>query len=294
MGENRQQRRAAARERERGAQRQPVPVTIPPPPIAPTGAKPPWRMRLRDLFKRYKLPAWLAWLVLAIKIIPDINSRFDYWVDAAKASGGSMSILATALASPFFNAGLAGFGVLWMLFVGEPARGVRRHPAWLAAGWLTLALVIGAMGAVAVNGYVNIRVQEEIAQRMTSERHIYPTDRIPLIRALKPIASEFTRSISVSAVDTPEANGYAREIMSALSAAGIRVDSESSLAMVPHVMRALDPTVRGVFFQVLDPSHPPQEVADLTKALSLGRVVVHYARNPQVLPAGYILTIAPP
>jgi hypothetical protein len=129
---------------------------------------------------------------------------------------------------------------------------------------------------------------------MTSDRHIYPTNRLLLIRALKPISSEFTRNIYVDAVDTPEANGYAREIMHILSDAGIKVESDSPFVLAPHLMRALDPMIHGVFFQVRDPSHPPKEAVDLAKALSLGGVAVQYAVNPTIVAAAYVLTIAPP
>ena len=48
-----------------------------------------WGQRVKAVFTEpVKLPGWAAVLFVAVQSIPDWKSRFDFWVDVAKQTGG--------------------------------------------------------------------------------------------------------------------------------------------------------------------------------------------------------------
>ena len=290
MVENRQKRRAEARERAL-AERQSAARADARPAPSPAGVAPSWRSRVRGLFRRWKVPGWLAFIYVALSLIPDVSSRINFWLDAAKVGGAYMTTAATILSFPYFNGGLLVFGLLWLLFVGEPIRGVQRHPWLQVAGWAIFVFFVSTVVLVAGYGYFEIRVSEVAADNSRGDRHIDPQAYLNLINYLRPIASEFTRGIDVDSVDTPEANAYAIEIMRAMVQGGLKVQSQNFGMLVPQIMRALSPKVRGVFFQVKDTVHPPKEAVDLANAFLVANIQTSYANNAMLGPDNYRLSI---
>jgi hypothetical protein len=107
-----------------------------PPPLSPP-ASPPKKTfqrivaRFRLLFAPRRFPAWILFLLAVINKIPDV----DFWVRTAGAQGGmAMSWVAALLQAPLFSPALAGSGVLYLLFVGEPKRAIR-NPGLQVIGW---------------------------------------------------------------------------------------------------------------------------------------------------------------
>jgi hypothetical protein len=123
------------------------------------------------------------------------------------------------------------------------------------------------------------------------DRHISATQRAEIRDALLPHATEFSIPIMVSSADAPEPNGYAIEIMMALSNAGLPVASTSPNFMSPMPMRALTPRIRGVFFQVKTRDHPPEQVVMLREALARAQMSSRLALNTSLGDDSYILTI---
>jgi hypothetical protein len=132
---------------------------IPPPP------HPPWWKRPLRIVRKPKLPGWAVLLLLALREIPDWKGRIDFWLAAAKEAGGYAGAAAIVIDSPYFSLGLAGIGVLWLAFVGEPRRGIQRHP-WLPyIGWTFAGLIFAAVALTAGWGALQIYVQSEVSQK---------------------------------------------------------------------------------------------------------------------------------
>ena len=131
---------------------------LPPPPV------PPWWRRPLRLATRPKLPGWAVLLLLALREIPDWKGRIDFWLDTVKEAGGYAGSAATVINSPYFSLGLAGIGVLWLAFAGEPQRGVQRHP-WLPYfGWTFVGLIFGAIALTAGWGAMQVSIQREVGK----------------------------------------------------------------------------------------------------------------------------------
>ena len=88
-------------------------------------------VRLKRLFNiKVKLPGWLLILVGVYNTIPDWKGRFDFWAEATKQAEVHLSVATTVILSPYFGLCLIASGIAYLAFVGEPEKGVLRHPAW--------------------------------------------------------------------------------------------------------------------------------------------------------------------
>jgi hypothetical protein len=117
--------------------------------------------RLRAAFTARKIPAWVFILYAIFREIPDFDSRIRFWLETTKYMGGYLGTVAAVLASPYFAPGLAGVAVLYLLFVGEPKKGVQRHVFWPYAAWIVLALCVSALAITAGWGAIEIYVRQE-------------------------------------------------------------------------------------------------------------------------------------
>lgn len=139
---------------------------IPPPPLTPTPPREPWYKRLSA---RWKWPGWAFILLLVIEQVPDWKGRLDFWLDAAKEAGGYAGAAAIVIASPYFSLGMAAVGVLWLAFVGEPRRGIQRHP-WLPyLGWAVAAFLSTVIVLTAGWGALQVYVNGEVSRRTTQQ-----------------------------------------------------------------------------------------------------------------------------
>src|SRR5438128_8498691 len=93
---------------------------IPPPPAPP---RPSWYNRL---LARYKLPGWSA-IGLGSLLEPRLLGRLfhlgediDFALNIVRSLGGELGMVATFLASPLFAIGLIAYGVIHLIFFGEP------------------------------------------------------------------------------------------------------------------------------------------------------------------------------
>ena len=134
--------------------------------------------------------------------------------------------------------------IMWIPVVGytsafsKESRGLARL---LAIAFICAPFVAGSF-------YVVNNISE------TKERHLSQWQSNAIRDSLLPHSPEFTIPVVVEGVDTPEALGYAREIMLALGSANIPLNTPALGWIVPRTMRAIGTGVRGVFIQVGDKS----------------------------------------
>ena len=122
-----------------------------------------------------------------------------------------------------------------------------------------------------------------------SERHLSHDQSERITAFLKPHAMEFSVSVTVAAAETPEARGYAREIMTSINLAGIPMDTPLNY-LLPRDMKAFG-QVSGVFIQVKDPNHPPFLAVILKDALEKGDMHVTYWPNMDFGEENYTVTV---
>jgi hypothetical protein len=120
---------------------------------------------IKILTQPIKLPGWAAILFAVFVFFPDWHARIDFWLHVVQDAGGRMSTIAGAIASPYFSPTLAIAGVLWVLFVGEPTKGVqRRH--WLRyVGWSIFLICATTVIVLAGYGALEFYIQKEIGSR---------------------------------------------------------------------------------------------------------------------------------
>jgi hypothetical protein len=119
--------------------------------------------RTVGLRARIKWPGWGFIILGTITWVPDWKSRLDFWLDIARStSGGLIAMGARIFASPFFSPTLIVIGLVYLGLVGEPRRGVQRHPWWPYVGWIAFGLCVTAIFVTGVVGYVQISIQKQV------------------------------------------------------------------------------------------------------------------------------------
>ena len=104
------------------------------------------RDRIIGLRKRIKWPGWSFIILGIITWVPDWKARLDFWVDIAHNSGaGLIAMIATVMASRYLSPALIAIGLVYLGVVGEPRRGVQRHPWWPYVGWIAFGLCATAI-----------------------------------------------------------------------------------------------------------------------------------------------------
>lgn len=143
---------------------------IPPPPAAPW-----YRRIIRRVFGPWKLPGWGTLILFVIIQVPDWKGRLDFWLDAAREASIYTFAGAAVISSPYFSVGLALAGVAWLVFVGEPEKGVQRH-RWLPyLGWGFVSLCLTAIVVTGGWGAVQIYIAKEVSRRDQSLQQRYAT-----------------------------------------------------------------------------------------------------------------------
>lgn len=238
-----------------------------------------------------KLPGWVLILAGVFSYVPDWKGRFDFWVAAAKEMEGHLAVLAPIVASPFFGAALIISGLAYVIFVDEEDRSITRHPFFIRAGWIASTGCLVLVLFVAGTGYFEIRVHEAAASLIITDRIIEKDGQSEFSRSIAGKEYLFNSPIIFRAVDTPEANGYAYQIMNMVHNAHLPVYSQSPYFLIPLPMTAIGSGVRGVFFQISDPRNPPPQVLALKQAFIAAGIETDFADNITLSPRSYAVTI---
>jgi hypothetical protein len=106
-----------------------------------------------------KLPGWVLLLLAVIIAVPDLKSRYDFWLQVALSSGGWWATVATVLLWPYFSATLAIVGVLYLVMVSRPSS-ASSSTLW----WISAALCFIAIVATVGYGATEIYIRTEIAK----------------------------------------------------------------------------------------------------------------------------------
>jgi hypothetical protein len=150
-----------------------------------------------------KIPAWLVIGFGAYRGIPDLFSETEWWIDAARDASGAIGPAAMLIASPYFGPALVLVGVLWLIFVGEPQKGILRAHWWLYVGWAGVGLLFVGVLMTATFGY---------ALSTFGPRHLHKWQKEALVEhlVLPPnVSQHFMLTYEMGCSDC---QGYANEI----------------------------------------------------------------------------------
>jgi hypothetical protein len=124
--------------------------------------------RVKAMFTQpVKLPGWLLVVITLVQVVPDWKSRFDFWLDVAKSTGGYLAVAATVIASPYFTPSLLAVGLGWIVFAGEAPVGVQRHHWLKHVGWAVSSFCVAVIVVTIGYGAIEFYIQKEVSTRDT-------------------------------------------------------------------------------------------------------------------------------
>jgi hypothetical protein len=188
----------------------------------------------------------------------------DFAFNALRSMGGEFGVITAVVTSPFFAIGLVLYGVLHLIFVGEPSR-VLRHQVWTYIGWsifsVCLTAIIVTAGWGALQAYIQTRIQSGIETRQLPDRRLSQDEINHIQQVFRPIANEFPNSIQVEAVSaSPDAAGYALQFMQAFHASGLTINGitptdNNITSLFPSSAQVVSSQMRGLYIGIMGGTH---------------------------------------
>jgi hypothetical protein len=256
--------------------------------LTPSPDQPQWLRRISALFTRPKLPAWAFILLGIVQWVPDWKTRIEFWFDAVRSMGGYMGTMATVAASPYFNVGLSAFGVAWLIFIGEPVRGVQRDPRWRYVGWGIFAICLTAIIVTAGYGAIEIYIREEIATRQATILHdgtipnAPPQPADPAFLYRRRLSSDQFRAL---VQEGRKLKPFFPSLLVTIAPRGrrsghpeIRFRGGITINEANQVPEGPDQT--GVMIAIPDIHNPPEDAEHLRQALEIIGIIPKYITTP--------------
>lgn len=119
----------------------------------------------RRPFTLRKLPGWISVLVGASSRFLEHEERIRRAYHAIHDLGGEPEMISQLIQSYWFSFGLIAAGVAYLVFVGEPEKGVQRQPWWPIVGWISVSICISLVVAMTCYGYFQYRIIEEAGKQ---------------------------------------------------------------------------------------------------------------------------------
>jgi hypothetical protein len=172
-----------------------------------------------------------------------------------------------------FWAGLIAYGVIHLIFFGEPRSAIRHH-GWIYVSGIIMAICLTAIIATTVYGYFEMRVRQGISDRplnITARRLDDPTKSC--IKREAPTVTELeNKLISVAAINGDrEGMQYAGDFIEVFAGIGLLneqthpKDGEGTRFALP--LNSNDPTLHGILLGVPHKDNPPGRALLLQAAL---------------------------
>jgi hypothetical protein len=105
-------------------------------------------------FASWKLPGWASIVLGFVTRIAEHEERIRHAYHIMHELGGEPEMIAAVVESPWFSATLVIGGVGYLVFVGEPKKGVQRQPWWPIIGWSVFGICL--LGTVSVIAYGSV------------------------------------------------------------------------------------------------------------------------------------------
>lgn len=263
-----------------------------------------WGTALAGLGLLGQLIHW-GWISL------DVLGRADVGWRIAETMGGSVALAATILSSWQFSLALIVVGLTYIIFVGEPEAGVKRHPSLPYIASAVLFICIAAMGSIAIYGWYELQIRNAYAdgsngiprnespanrQSTSNQRPLYPDGQRLLTpdqqRILITQGGKMHKELGKFLVGYLSTDGDAVQYSSSFQIAFSHAAIDSELIGLKVLG---DPSEEGLLIFVADKSAPPPEAKKLEELLTLADIPVRFATstmfNSKALPV--VLFVGP-
>jgi hypothetical protein len=218
----------------------------------------------------------------------DTDFLFGLWTKA----GGDFPMLIQAITSPFFGLALILGGIGYAALAKEPDKQV---PSWVPKiGWAVIGVCALLLSVTFL--FDEFLRESHIGQYvtdLTSERHVTEAQRVKLKEILAPNGDLFKRSVDVAAASSPEAGGFAIDLMSALDFAGLKATIKDPRNPTPPIELKAYGAIRGVYIIVANPDNPPKEASVLLDALNQVGIKTVYSKNLDFWIDNYVVAVGP-
>jgi hypothetical protein len=138
---------------------------------------------------RGKVPAWAVLIWNLLLLYSDWRGRLEIYLETVREMGGLTGNIASAIINPWFTPLATTAAVLWILFMGEPRRGVIRHPRWPIIGWIAAGCFFTAIAATTIWpqpctiwGVIELYIRTEIAKGIAGVPRNTPDVNSSLLR----------------------------------------------------------------------------------------------------------------
>jgi hypothetical protein len=271
----------------------------------------PWWLRIKWWFEeqKSKVPAWMFFVLGILLRVPDLFDATNFWIEAVKAMGGKVGLIASVIDSPWFSIALILVGIAWLYFVGESPRPVRR-PVLPLLGWVLAVVVSLVFWSVLVAGYVATHIPQQMTneakaqinsltqakqqlqekvtalEQQTSPRVLTEAQLKKMVETLKKVPAGTSHRVIFEALSScNECAGFMGDIMAAWKdLPGWQVQST--------VHFGLNPRLRGVIVGI-DSECPSTEAQLISDVLGAGEishsniVMSNEDRKNLAIPAGF-------
>jgi hypothetical protein len=135
----------------------------------------------------------------------DVGGRLDLLSRIVEGMGGSPAMVASTVSSIWFSIALVICGVAYIVFVGEPEKGVQRQAFWPYLGWIVFGLCFTAMVATVSYGAIELHIRREIAKgiagvpRNTPDANAPDRPQRPLYSGPRNITPDQIRILAIEA-----------------------------------------------------------------------------------------------
>jgi hypothetical protein len=231
----------------------------------------------RSAFSIRKWPGYALWFLGLVQTsihwgwftLLDNIGRLDMLWRAAESAGGTPAMLTTAILWPWTGIILIVFGVLYVVFVGEPPSGVQRHPWWPYVGWAIVAFVFVSMVGTAIYGAVALRPVADLEARLAKlEPRRLSVEQRRIITSTLVDSSERLGDISIeliSVLTCGDCNQYTADFGETLSGVKWKIKETGGIAITGT-------SPKGLAILTPDSANPLPEAKALADALTAAKI----------------------
>jgi hypothetical protein len=243
------------------------------------------------MFRRKNWPALVFITYGIFTYVPDWSSRFEFWREQSRQLGSWVAIMTAVIGNPLFGTFVIVVGVCYWIIVDRiESRRISK----------IIEHVVTSLAVVLVISVVGLAEAAVVASKLSPVRDLTPaqakiiSDESMLIAPHMKTPNGDPMSLSVQSIDTPEANEYASQIMSAFQKGGISVATTAPGMFAPIPMRVLDRGVKGVFITVKDEQNPTDGAKEFAKILNDAGIATYYRTSIGLIDWGFVVTIGLP
>lgn len=238
------------------------------------------------------------WLLGVAWQFLDIGGRLDMLWRIVEGMGGKPAIIAAVILWPWTGVALIVIGIGYVIFIGEPEKGVQRHHWWPYVGWGIFALSFVAMSGIGLYGAGELYIRREIAKGIAGVPRNTP-DENNLRKPQKPL-SVANRDLQPDQIrillrEIPKLKPAPNGIMFSIVPGDVVADgifrryqdifARSGISVGQFSQTPRGPEEEGMMLAVEDPAHIPASAEKLREAFEVASIHLKLIELPKTVSA---------